>query len=456
MSLRKYLLSTYSVFICIFIIIFSVVINFFVSNLFEGFVKKNIETQNTNIVKSMQEQFISGEGFNPDTTKAVGMSYVHQGYIITLEDPDGNIVWDARECDMHECAMVIADIEDRMSKHNLKGQFQTLRYELYGFDGIIGYLNIETYNPYFYNESESEFMFSLNLFLLIVGALFLILSVIISTIIATALSTPILKAAGTAKKIAGGNLAVKIMEKQPTKELQELISSVNELSAALEKGEKWNKRLSSDIAHELRTPLTILQGTIEAMIDGISAPAKEKLESCHEEILRLGVLVDGLNTVSLLETNSLVLQKTYFNISELVCSVIDCFEDIATEKNIRIDLTGDKIKVYADCDKMKQVLVNLLSNAVKYTDKGYIKLSVAESADVCVITVQDTGIGISAADLPHIFERFYRSDITKNKACGTGIGLTIAKAIVEAHNGEISSVSQQGAGSIFSVKIPKT
>jgi signal transduction histidine kinase len=206
-----------------------------------------------------------------------------------------------------------------------------------------------------------------------------------------------------------------------------------------------------------------LQGDIEAMIDGVYMPNREHLESCHEEIIRLAGLVQDLNTLTNLEWESITLNKTEFDLGSLLRITAEQFNAVALEKGIAIHLDLIESPIIADYDRLKQVFINLLSNAVKYTDEGSITISVKRiEAGVCSpaaniektccasskpsatweVAIADTGIGIPENDLPHIFERFYRTDKSRNRSTGgAGIGLTIAAAIVAAHRGTMSVAS---------------
>jgi signal transduction histidine kinase len=231
---------------------------------------------------------------------------------------------------------------------------------------------------------------------------------------------------------------------------------VNDLAAALENGERWQKQLTADIAHELRTPLTCLQGNIEAMIDGVWEPAPERLICCREEILRLAKLVEDLNTLSILERENLKLRKSDFDLAKLLSQAVEQFRPLTMEKNIALITELSPAPIHADYDKLMQVFINILSNAVKYTDQGSVAVSITNaSAGSCEVVIRDTGIGISEEALPHIFERFYRSDKSRNRSSGgAGIGLAIAEAIVSAHGGKITASSggtNPDGGSVFRV-----
>jgi len=319
----------------------------------------------------------------------------------------------------------------------------------------IGRLTVETRALYLFDESQIAFVSSLNRFLLTAGIAFGLLSVAVTALLANALSGPILTAARAAARMAGGDLSARVPERRRTRELGELSSSLNRLARALGEGEARQRRLTTDVAHELRTPLATLQGNVEAMIDGVWRPTPERLESCHEEIVRLSALVGDLGKLSLLERGDPGLSLSGFDLDALLSSVVAQFTPAATEKGISLLFSpgspGPR-PVLADRDRLKQVFVNLLSNAVKYTDEGRIEVSVSESPGGYEISVADTGIGIPGDELPRVFDRLFRSDGSRSRATGgAGIGLAIASAIVSAHGGRIEAKSEVGVGSVFSV-----
>jgi signal transduction histidine kinase len=201
------------------------------------------------------------------------------------------------------------------------------------------------------------------------------------------------------------------------------------------------------------------------MVDGVWEPSPERLESCREEILRLQKLVEDLNALSIIERDTLLLHKTEFDLARLLEKTAEQFAQAASEKGIAIRRCLSPTPVFADQDRLTQVFINLLSNALKYTDSGTITIRLrrldARNAGgggdnegtppepgSCEISVEDTGIGIAEEDLPHVFERFYRSDKSRSRNTGgAGIGLAIAAAIVEAHGGSIRAKSPAGGSS---------
>lgn len=484
-SLKNRLTLTYTLFISLALGILTVVINLFTGLIFNALVKENIAEKSGEIVRAIEEQYNPmSAGFDALTVEAMGMYFVHEGYIVTVEDALENPVWSARSCDMQQCMDVISGIAERMEgRFRLNGAVQTRGYPVMFSGRTVGTVTIETYGPFFYSETETRFLTSINRLLLIAAVFLTALGIVISRMLAGAIAKPVLKAGEAARRIAqihgtaavrgadsGGGSAIRIQDRYRTRELAGLSRSINELAAELEEGERRQKQLTADIAHELRTPLTCLQGNIEAMIDGVYAPDPERLESCHEEILRLANLVQDLNTLTGLEWENIALHKTEFDLAKLLELTAEQWSPQAREKGIAINLKlrespGTSVPlITADYDRLKQVFINLLSNAVKYTDRGGISISLEETAHgvftpgkgseansrFCIY-FSDTGIGIPKEDLPRIFERFYRSDKSRSRSTGgSGIGLAIAAAIVRAHGGTITAESG-AAGSVFRV-----
>jgi signal transduction histidine kinase len=260
----------------------------------------------------------------------------------------------------------------------------------------------------------------------------------------------------SAEMIAKGYYGSRITERSDTREISQLTTTVNELAETLEEQELLRKRLTADVAHELRTPLAILRSHLEAMIDGIWETNNDRLRNCHEEVMRISRMVNELEELARYESDSLNLNRTRFDAADITERIIRNFENDSKSKGITIAYLGEKALIYADQDKIGQVVINLLTNALKYAPTGgRIDVSVKSTGLEAEIRVRDNGIGISDNDLPFIFERFYRVDRSRHRQTGgLGIGLAIAKAIVEAHRGTINVKSKLNDGTEFTVAIP--
>ncbi|MDR1250254.1 MAG: HAMP domain-containing histidine kinase [Treponema sp.] len=460
-SLRNRLALSYALFVCVSVLIMGAVIHRFAGKLFSTFVKEKIHTESAEIAHTIADLYDQNtRSFDLISVEAMGMHFVHQGYIVSVTDLGGNTIWDARSCDMEQCSRVIDEIAFRMeNEFGVGGSLQTNQFLLSRQGALVGRLSIETFGPFFYNESESAFFAGLNRFFLVSGGIFIALSVFLSFFLAAQISRPVLKATEAARRIAGGAFSARVSGRYRTRELSELSRSVNDLAAALENGERWQKQLTADIAHELRTPLTCLQGNVEALIDGVWEPTAERLSSAYEEIVRLNKLVEDLNLLSILEQRNLILHKTEFDLAKLVGAAAERFSPAAREKGLAITVAeSGAVMVNGDYDRLTQVFTNLIANAVQYTVQGGIAVSIAAAQGFCEVAVADTGIGLEEDELDRVFERFYRSDKSRFRSgtdAGAGIGLSIAQTIAAAHGGRIRAGLRSGGGSVFTVRLPR-
>lgn len=284
----------------------------------------------------------------------------------------------------------------------------------------------------------------------------LIIALGISVLFATRISDPLKLLNTKTKEIASGNYGDKIVHHTNIVEADDLIDSVNSLASTLELQQAVKKQMARDYAHEFRTPLAAMQSNLEGIIDGVFEPTNERIESIRQEILRLSRMVSEIDKIVEIEKSDSSLKKEEFDLRELLQQTILSFENEAVAKNIVFRLKAEPCKIIADRDKISQVVVNLLSNALKYTDEGQVVITLKSYSDVVCFSIADTGIGISDDDLPYIFEHLYRSDKSRTRDTGgAGIGLAVAKSIVNAHGGKIEVASELSKGSKFIVTLKK-
>ncbi|MDP3880205.1 MAG: ATP-binding protein, partial [Dehalococcoidales bacterium] len=261
------------------------------------------------------------------------------------------------------------------------------------------------------------------------------------------------------RHIAGGELGYRVPVRSRD-EIGELSDSFNAMASSLEKGEQSRRQLTADIAHELRTPLTVIEGTVDGMLDGVFQANPEHLLSIKEQVSLLTGLIGDLRDLSLAESGQMKLNLAPTDLASLVRRLVSRYEIKAGEKGVQLKTgeAGSVPEVNADPARMEQVIANLLTNAIRHTPAGgSITATVAEIKEGIEITVADTGEGITPADLPLIFERFYRSGSSRSrKEGGTGLGLAIVKQMVEAHHGRVWAESEPGKGSIFHVLLPSS
>jgi len=271
------------------------------------------------------------------------------------------------------------------------------------------------------------------------------------------LGTPFADIMSATDAIARGDLSVRLRENNRGP-LGNLAHRFNNMVTELERAEQQRRNMTVDIAHELRTPLHIIQGNLEGILDGVYEPTSENITDTLDETRLLARLVDDLQTLSLAEAGQLPLHPTRFLLADLLNDAAAGFESRAAAQNVdlRMDVPDPSIELKADYDRLNQVLSNLLANALRYTpENGQITLRTEAIPDGVRMTISDTGTGISAEDLPYIFDRFWRGDKSRARTEGSsGLGLSITKQLVLAHEGTISAESELGVGTTFTIELP--
>ncbi|MCX7923066.1 MAG: ATP-binding protein [Clostridia bacterium] len=458
-SLKAKLSLSYILVALLSVVLISVLTNMFLDKYFREYVRQNQEKENNEVVSSISQQYIENGKWNMDVIDTIGVSALENGMIIKVKDINGKVLWDAKVHNNGMCQRIIEHMAHNVNSRypNTESTYTEVPYPLSYKQQNIGVVEIGSYGPYYLSDNDLAFIDTLYKLLIGVGIFSLFFALVLGSIMARRLSSPISRVISAAQSISKGYFSDRISEKSSTDEICQLTSTINNLAETLEKQENLRKKMSADVAHELRTPLATLQGHMEAMIDGIWKPDTERLKSCHEEIIRINKLVGDLEKLAKYEGENLVLNKTVFDVTELIQKIVYNFEPEFKNKEIEIFLNAEREEIHADKDKISQVIINLISNALKYTpNKGRVNISVKGAEDITEISVRDNGQGIPEEDLPYIFERFYRADKSRNRLTGgSGIGLTIVKTIIEAHKGRIEVQSNLDSGTEFIISLPK-
>lgn len=265
-----------------------------------------------------------------------------------------------------------------------------------------------------------------------------------------------------ADAVAGGDLSARVSTHHGPGEFKRLAESFNRMIEELERTEQHRRNLTADVAHELRTPLHIIQGNLEGILDGVYTPNAEHLNATLEETHLLARLVDDLQTLSLAESGQLPLSFEPVDLAELLADVKTSFSGQAETAGLTFTAQTDPSLtagvVRGDVRRLSQALNNLVANAIRHTPPGgSITLTASAEPGGARLTVADTGEGISPADLPYIFDRFWRGDRSRSHAYnpGSGLGLAITRQLIQAHGGQITAQSQPGQGSIFTITLPR-
>ena len=454
------LAAGFALIVFITVAVISVTANSLISHQFEQYVARQRKAASEQLADSLAFQYHAEDGtWNVDYIHGLGMYALKDGYLIRLTDADGQVVWDAENHDMTLCHQIMQDIRAQMAEKRpgLDGNFETYRYEVKQNDAVIGYLDVSYYSPYYLNESDFRFLDALNRILLAVGVCAVLAAAVAGMVLAKSLSVPLLKVTEITRKISDGDYEARLETgKRQTRELEELSGAVNHMAESLERQELLRRRLTSDVAHELRTPVANVSLNLEMMLEGVWEPETERLQNCYDELGRISDIISDLEKLRQIEAEQMELEMEQVDLLELSQAVVTAFEPDFKKKELTCRVSGERTVVLGDQKRLHQVIFNLVSNAVKYsTEGGDIQVRVKSEKRKALLIVEDQGIGIAEADLPLIFERFYRTDLSRSrKTGGAGIGLAIVKAIVQAHQGTVTVTSKVGCGSRFTVTLP--
>ena len=272
---------------------------------------------------------------------------------------------------------------------------------------------------------------------------------------------PVNDVAQAAQKITGSNLSLQIPLRGAGDELDNLIGSFNRMTTRLEDSFEQIRRFSTDVSHELRTPLTSIRGQLEVALFTAQTTEqyRDAMVNALEDVEQLSSIVRALLLLSQAESGQVVLQKTTFDLGDVAEDIVDQFQIPAEEKHVRLTARVEPgIAILADRTQIERLFSNLLSNAVKYTPAGgtvQVRVRRDEKNNWARIEIEDTGVGIPAENLPHIFDRFYRvRNPETNLIQGLGLGLSFVAWIVKAHGGQVEVTSAVGAGTRFTIRLP--
>ena len=435
-QLRKYFVTISILSIAFITITSNISINYF----FSDYIRDSRSRDDLKVVQYVERVYSDYEELNSHSL----MNIVHYAFsedvIIQIRDKNNNISWNSSTFG------IMYGMIDEYS--NDEGNFSFRSYSFTYNDSQIGTIDVGRPKSIISNIEDEKFIITINSIFAAASILTLIIAIRSSIQISKKFLNPIYAIKENAKLIEQGKYKTLNDVNTNTFELYELSASVKELAEKLNYQEALKKRMTTDIAHELRTPLAAIQSHIEAFMDGVWEPNDERLSVIYGEIIRLTKLINELSELSIVE-EEINIKFSKVNLSATFNDIIDSYEPMLLEKNINLNKNiQNDVNVMGDMDYLKRIFVNILSNAIKYTnEKGSVSVYLEQIKDKIRIIVKDTGIGIPKEDLKYIFERFYRSDLSRNRQTGgTGIGLTITKVLVEAHEGTIKIDSEVGKG----------
>ncbi|HEY6797718.1 MAG TPA: HAMP domain-containing sensor histidine kinase [Kineosporiaceae bacterium] len=308
--------------------------------------------------------------------------------------------------------------------------------------------NDEPLDPGALDRAEDAFHVANLLQAMVTTSVVILLTTVTSLFIARAIGRSVRTIATTATEIAAGRLGSRVPLPQPVPELDTLATAINELGHTIGATEATRRRLLTDLAHELRTPLATMDGYLQAIEDGLEAADSSTLAVLRGQVRRITRLADDINAVSAADEGRLAIVPRPASVGAISRDAVRAAQPSYAEKNVRLTTEGiADARAAVDPERIGQVLTNLLSNALRHTPpEGSVTLGLAATGREVVLTVRDSGEGIPAQHVPHVFERFYRAaPRNQHDGQGSGVGLTISRAIVIAHGGSIT-VDSPGAG----------
>ncbi len=284
------------------------------------------------------------------------------------------------------------------------------------------------------------------------------LTIILGLLLMRRFVTPLSEVIAAARALAAGDFSTRIPVSGPD-DLRVLSDSFNHMADALERSDTERRNMLADIAHELRTPLTVIRGRLEGIVDGVYPADEGHVVPALEETYLLERLVEDLRLLTLAETRQLPFERRDVDLNDLARHVIDLFRAEAEEKGIRLSLEAESASVAAHLDpqRTEQVISNLVANALRYTPEGgNIWVTVRQDSGSALLTVSDNGPGVAEEDIPHLFDRFWRGEKSRSRASGgAGLGLAIARQLVEAQDGSIAARNRSGGGLEVSIQVRK-
>jgi signal transduction histidine kinase len=291
----------------------------------------------------------------------------------------------------------------------------------------------------------------------VISLMMAIPTVIIGLFLMRRFVTPLAEVIAAARAVAGGDLSARVNASGPD-DLRALSDSFNHMAESLQQSDSERRNMLADIAHELRTPLTVMRGRLEGIVDGVYAANPDQISPALEETYLLERLVEDLRLLTLVETRQLHFETTNVDLGDIASRVLDLFQAEADDKNISLALSSASQNAVARLDpqRIKQVVGNLVSNALRYTPEGgSVSVSVEKSAGKVILTVSDDGPGVLPQDLQNIFLRFWRGEKSRSRASGgAGLGLAIARQLVEAQGGQIHAENRTNSGLKITIQFP--
>lgn len=419
---------------------------------FSDYLRENRE-KNINLIEEVAIQEFAGSGnlISERTNSLMHEQAMTENLFYQIYDAEGNIVADT--------TMMLGMMGNMGTQSNsrLDKDYQSSVYDLKSDQKTIG--SMKVLYPKHLLEEDSSFLKQIKQNIYIAIIVTVILSFLFSMLFAKRLSAGFNQLSEAVHELREHKWHTRVKVEDLTEELKPIGYSFNDLALSLSKEEVLRKQFTADLAHELRTPLATLRSQIEAYQDGIWEPTPKRLQQSHDELMRLVRLVNELEKLLAAENPQIKLQKKDIEAGKMITHIENQFDPLFREKGVQLNVSKSTTEYWfkADRDRVVQILTNIVNNALQYTPSGKrVEISIVEKEHLIGFSVKDEGIGIREEDVPFLFERFYRGEKSRDrKTGGMGIGLSIVKALVDAHKGVIKIESKLNTGTTVTVLFPK-
>ena len=342
--------------------------------------------------------------------------------------------------------------ERNISKVNLEAGIA-----IHSGNSVVGYVLAGSMLELGLNENEQRFLDQTTIIIISVSLFILLISIIFSIVFSWKLTRPLSALTKAATVIEEGDFSKRVPV-DGNDELSELTNSFNKMAESLENNDLWRKQIIADSAHELRTPVSLIQGNLEMILEGVYKSDKEHIQNIYDETLVLSRLIEELQQLSSAESGSMILDREELDLNSLIENILNIFKAGEVKDHIHVKNSIKAVfpPVEGDYQKLKQVFSNVLANAFRHTPKdGTVEITENVNESSIVIVIEDTGPGIKEEDLEKIFERFYRTDNSRNRNHGgSGLGLAISREILKLHGGSIHAESKKNSGASIFISIP--
>ncbi|HEX9124518.1 MAG TPA: ATP-binding protein [Actinomycetota bacterium] len=397
------------------------------------------------LLAALTDSYARMDGWDREDLNSLAPMALMDGGTVRLLDMSGRTVWTSTGA----VGSAMAAVHRRMMGSGPLGPEQRLPVRV--GSSVVGTVVMRLPRPGLLPQDEA-FRSSVNRLLLVGGILAGLVALALGFVLARRATAPARELTRAARSLAAGDRSTRV-EFEAADELGEMASAFNSMADTIEEEDRLRRAFAADVAHELRTPLTILRTQVEGIQDGVVEPSSASMASLHEETLRLQGLVADLETLASAEAAGFSLVRQRLELRPLLEEAALEFAGPYEAEDVRLAADLAEVVVEADATRIRQIVTNLLSNALKFTPPGgEVRLGLGVDNDDAVITVADTGPGIPPDELPHVFDRFFRG--RSSRAGGSGIGLTVARELVQAHGGDLQVASELGRGTIFTVRVP--